>query len=340
MPTPSNRNIFSPVNLVSSLLGITLLVVLLRQIDFENLVDSLLAAQPAFLILGGTAYLFKSIVRSLRFMYINELPGQNFLKMLRLTLASNLASQLLPLKLGELAYVYLVKKDFQARFSQGVSTLLIVRIFDLLTISLLFVLSALVFRLPAGLSVYFYYILGFVAVMLAFLGGLITASKLSPRLVIFPQQKAFSRRFKILNKIQQGVQAVLLEMGKFRGRQYAVMLGYSAVEWTLNYAMFHVLLQGIRMVPHFFDTVSAVTFAALASVLPINSLGNFGTQEAGWATGLILLGYPQETALTSGFATHLLSLSYFLVLGGLAWASYLARAVFLRKATHREVEER
>ena len=70
---------------------------------------------------------------------------------------------------------------------------------------------------------------------------------------------------------------------------------------------------------------------ALASVLPVNSFGNFGTQEAGWASGMVLLGYSQQTALTSGFATHLLSLAYMLVLGGAAWISYLAGTV-----THRE----
>lgn len=331
MPISANRSVFNPLNLFSTFLGIVLLVVLLQQIDFEHLVGSLLAIQPEFLVLGGVAYLLKSIVRSIRFLYINERPTLEFFKMLRLTLASSLASQLLPLKLGELAYVFLVKKDFQARLSQGFSTLLVVRIFDLLTISLLFVLSALILQLPAGLSVYFYYILGFVAILLAFLGSLITASKLFPRLTLFPQQADPSRWFKILDKLQRGVQSVLLELGKFRGRQYIAMIGYSTVEWMLNYAMFHILLQGLRMAPKIFDTISAVTLAALASVLPINSFGNFGTQEAGWATGLVLLGHPQQSALTSGFATHLLTLSYMIILGGVAWISYLAGAVAHRK---------
>jgi uncharacterized membrane protein YbhN (UPF0104 family) len=111
---------------------------------------------------------------------------------------------------------------------------------------------------------------------------------------------------------------------KQKGQKYLEIGGLSMLEWALNYSMFHVLLLGMGLAPRFFDTIATVAFAALASILPVNSFGNFGTQEAGWAAGMMLLGYPQETALTSGFATHLLTLLFMLVLGGLALLSYAA----------------
>ena len=86
--------------------------------------------------------------------------------MLRLTFASSLASQVLPLKLGELTYVYLLKRDNRASISHGLSSLMIMRLIDLLAVSLLFIIFTITVQVPAGLTVYFKSILGFMALLL------------------------------------------------------------------------------------------------------------------------------------------------------------------------------
>lgn len=340
MNLPPNRKIITPVNLISSLLGVLLLVFLLWQIDSANLIRSLLSVHPGFLVLAGAAYLLKSGVRSQRFKSLNKRFHPGFIKMLRLTLASSLASQLLPLKLGELSYIYLIKREIHAPVAQGISSLLVVRIFDLLTISLLFILAALGFHLTSDLSVYFAYILGFFVLLMALLGGLIAAGQFFPGLAGRLLQTNLFQRFQVLIKLQLAIQTILDQLRGYSARQYLETSVYSALEWTLNYVMFHLLLQGLGLTPLLFDTITAVTFAALASVLPVNSFGNFGTQEAGWATGLILLGFDQETALTSGFATHLLSLVFMILLGGIAWITYLAGTFIQHRTPSYKMDER
>ena len=59
--------------------------------------------------------------------------------------------------------------------------------------------------------------------------------------------------------------------------------------------------------------------ATVAASIPLNSVGNFGTLEAGWAATMASLGIPVRQALAAGFATHLWSMAFTTVLAILAW---------------------
>lgn len=315
----------TPLNLLYFVLGTLLLVILLLQVDFQGLTQQVLNIPPGLLLLGGVLYLCKGAARGVRFWRMNAAARPGYWKMLRLTFATSLASQLLPFKLGELTYVYVVKRELRTPISQGLSALIIIRIFDLLAIALLFVLAAAVLSLPGDFSIYFNYILALIGGLLALLAGFIFAGKyfaiLSARLLAL----TWLRRVRLAQKMQQSMAELLAELGKFRGRQYVELIAYPLIEWGINFVMYGVLLRGIGLSPRALDPVVAVTFAALANLLPLNSVGNFGVQDAGWTSGMLLLGYPQDIALTSALSTHLLALGYMLVLGGIAWLSYLVR---------------
>lgn len=323
MSNSTTRRYLSPLRILYFIIGLGILALLLRQIDFANLAAQVLRARPEYLLLGGAAYLCKSMVRAYRFQRVQTGEKPPYLHMLRLTLASSLASQLLPFKLGELAYVYLVRREFKSSLTQGVSSLMIVRVLDLLAIPVLFLLSALVFGLPVNFSSYLSYILAFVAALVLVLLAGAALIRFFPQVLERWLRAAVFERVRLLGKLRDTLLRVASDLSAYRGQSPLMLGGLALVEWIFNFAMFHALLISIGLAPHAFDTVASVTFAALASVLPVNSFGNFGTQEAGWATGLLLLGYARETAITSGFATHLLSIGYMLVLGGISWISYL-----------------
>lgn len=333
MSQPIPRKYVSPLNVIYFVLGLFLLIVLLRQIDFQNLLRLLAGIQPVYLVLGGAIYLLKSAVRAMRFWQINARVRPSFLKMLRLTLASSLASQLMPLKIGEFAYIYLVKSEFDFPLSQGLSSLMVVRIYDMLAISVLFLAACLGFGLPDSFSGYFYPILGFVGLLLVLLVSIVYAGRPILYFLRAVIQRTFLRTIHIVDRLLQGGERVFGELSRFRAKDTAWLTAYPLAEWGINFAMYHVFLIGLGFDPHFLDTVTGVAFAALMSVLPVNSFGNFGTQEAGWATGLILAGYPREAALTSGFATHLLSLGFMVLMGGSAWISYLVGRTFRQQGS-------
>jgi uncharacterized membrane protein YbhN (UPF0104 family) len=173
------------------------------------------------------------------------------------------------------------------------------------------------------LSIYFQSILWFIVFLLVIIIGLLVLSAIDRVNMQFILRLRLVESLPVLRKLLLGLENFLTNLKQYKISEYLEWTALASIEWLINYAVFHVILLGIGLTPTFFDTVVSVTFASLASVLPINSVGNFGTQEAGWATGLILLGYSKEIAITSGFATHLLTLAYMLLLGGIAWLSYL-----------------
>jgi uncharacterized membrane protein YbhN (UPF0104 family) len=69
--------------------------------------------------------------------------------------------------------------------------------------------------------------------------------------------------------------------------------------------MTYWLLQAFNTPLSFWGTVFASTLTIVATLLPIGTLGNFGTQEVAWTLGLTLLGVDRDSAITSGFSTHL-----------------------------------
>ena len=199
----------------------------------------------------------------------------------------------------------------------------LLRLIDLLAVSLLFISVTLAVSVPPGLSLYFNSILGFMALMLAAILGVILVSSRDQAINAFLSAIPLVKRLGLLQKGLAWFAHFLADLKQYRWGQYLEWTLLAVAEWLVNFAVFHALLIGLGLTPAYLDTVVSVTFSVLASVLPINSFGNFGTQEAGWSAGLILLGYTRESAIASGFATHLITLAYFMLYGGISWLSYL-----------------
>jgi hypothetical protein len=96
----------------------------------------------------------------------------------------------------------------------------------------------------------------------------------------------------------------------------------SLLVWGAIWAVTLALLRGMGLTWPPGPVLLGVVGAALGSSLPVNSVGNFGTQEAGWAAARAGVGVPAQQALAAGFACHLWVLVLLVPLG-LAGAAYL-----------------
>ncbi len=304
------------------IIGFVLLYFLLQQIQLSELYHLILTVQPQYLLLGALVYLCKASIRAIRLLRINNLPNKDWIRAFRLTLATSLASQVFPFKLGEFTYIYLLKKDQRLSVTEGISSLLVTRIWDMMAISVLFVAFTIFIGFFPTMSVYFYAILIFLCALLFCTIALIALSHSATRFVHYSELLKTRIPIPIFIRILEGIRRVIHILGGYRLREYGEWIVWALLEWGINYIAYHILMLGIGLNPSFFATVTAVSFAALANVLPINSFGSFGIQEAGWATGLVALGYQQTVAITSGFATHLLTLMFIAISGVVAWFTY------------------
>ncbi len=95
------------------------------------------------IICSRTFYLGGIFFRAIRFRIIlNKKEVRNY-DLFTIVAVSNLINNILPARTGELSYIYLLKKLFKVPLKHGTASLVVVRIFDVISISLLLLLSIL-----------------------------------------------------------------------------------------------------------------------------------------------------------------------------------------------------
>lgn len=208
-------------------------------------------------------------------------------------------NNILPFRSGEASFPIILKKLFGVDLSLSSGALLFARVLDLASLSFLFLISA--FAVATGRRE----LLAIPLLVLALLTLLL--------LVGFKLLKALRGRFAVLGALFYFFQQFV----SFK-KLFLIAL-YSLLTWLFKFASFFWILKAAGIELDFFQTVFVSTFGELTTVLPIHSLGGFGTYEAGLVGGFKLLGLKTGYALTVAFYFHLMLLSMSALLALLGW---------------------
>lgn len=88
----------------------------------------------------------------------------------------------------------------------------------------------------------------------------------------------------------------------------------SLLAWGGLWALMVTLLRGMGLPWPAGAVLLGVLGAALGSSLPINAVGSFGSMEAGWTAAMAPFALPTAEVVAAGFATHLWSVLFALLL--------------------------
>ncbi len=292
--------------LVSIAVSLGLVIYLLRQIDPRELLTTLehlywpsLAIYVALSLAGLTARAYR---------YFLLLSGQVGLGSLMIvTLVRNLFVDLLPARIGSLAYVYVVTQRCGVPLGDGLASFLLAFVFDFLAIVPLLILALWV--VGSGVTGWW---------ALLFLGGVVIISSFLAYYALAPALRLIAKVCSRVSRLQE-LGAKALETGEslgeiqrrgVLGRVFWVSVAVRLLKFSAYYALLHAVLvsHGFTLATlkpfHVFLGIAGAEFSA---TLPIHSLAGFGTYEAAWTLGFTQLGFTKELAILSGFATHLLS---------------------------------
>ena len=86
--------------------------------------------------------------------------------------------------------------------------------------------------------------------------------------------------------------------------------------WT-----FYAFLRGFGIGISFLQMIFGSTVGVIANALPISGIGNWGTLEAGWAAGFLMVGLPKEKAIATGFGIHILIFIACAMISFFCWAT-------------------
>jgi len=306
---------------VSLAISAGLLIYLLSAIDLRQLAATAAGIAPRPLLTFVVIFLVGVIARASRFWVLLGRTVPLSL-LVGITLVRNLFVDLLPARLGELSYVYLVTTRARRPAEEGVATLGVAFLLDLVALSPLLLVALLVVggggaastSVAIGVSVGIA-AGGYAAIVMAPPTVRRVASRLAGPGASERRRGAASRIAALADSLERARRdgvllpalalSIVVRVCKYGSSYFLVLailtpLGYTAGE-----------LGAARV---FLGNVAA----EVAASLPIHGLGGFGTYEAAWSIALEELGYPREHAIISGVLAHTISQLFEYVLGGLA----------------------
>lgn len=300
---------------VSILIGTIFVGILLTQIKVDDVVLTLSKISPDFFVLGFILYTISYILRSLRFKIL--LNGKiGFMNLFSIVCVHNMANGILPARTGELSYIYLVKKNGIST-GEGIASLMIARVFDIIAVSLLFFISAIAVRqLPTMILNILWIIAGFLVIIIIFLVSFVYRGEKFVGVIERLTERLSLGRLRIISFLLKKAKETTKNFETIKSKRtvlYSFLI--SILIWYSLYLMVYVLLEAMGLNLTLWVVILGSTFSVISTLLPIQGIGGFGTYECSWALAFMALGISKEAAIASGFAVHIIGFVYFLILG-------------------------
>jgi uncharacterized membrane protein YbhN (UPF0104 family) len=306
--------------IASVLIAAGLLGYLLRGIDLQQLTVTARGMAPRPFVAFLAINLVGVAARACRFWVLlgRTVP---LTLLLGITLVRNLFVDLIPARLGELSYVYLVRRRGGRTVEDALASLAVAVLLDVVALSPLLLLALLTAGGRATLSpavavgvslsvaALGYMALQFGAPIVRTLAGQVdtgrvsTRQRLADRLRLFASSLDRARNAGVLGVAF--VLSIIVRVCKYGSTYFLVVsilagLGYASNELSVT--------------PVFLTQLAA----ELAASLPVHGVAGFGTYEAAWSLALQQFGFPREHAVISGLLAHAFSQLLEYALGGVA----------------------
>jgi hypothetical protein len=283
--------------------------------DVKNTLDNIV---PVYIIVGFFLYILTYFFRTLRFYLLLNKEVKIF-DLFSIVCLHNFFNSLFPARSGELSYVLLLKKIHNRNLSDGIATLVVSRFFDFFCIGLFFILIVLSLqKISESIVITMYFTI--FALIGAFIFFILLKEIDSKRGVfIFGfLNNGYIGKNKYLSyfilKMREIYNQVML-ISKKGGFFILSLILTSMFIWSIQYCMMYYIALSMQINIGLIPILFAVSFTFLTSLLPVQGIAGFGTTEAGWALGFILMGLSHEQAISTGIGFHLILILFFTILG-------------------------
>ncbi|MFB3885837.1 MAG: lysylphosphatidylglycerol synthase transmembrane domain-containing protein [Thermodesulfobacteriota bacterium] len=310
--------------LISILITIGIIAFLFTQISLGDLYNLLKNTDPFWAILGSTGYFLAVLLRALRYKWLIHSKDIPLLELLRISVFYHLALMVLPSKLGELSYPYLLNKISGMNITEGMASLIASRVYDFFVFLSIFLLASIGFQRIFKVQLFFIILLsalllGLTLLLFFYMSDLLG---LFSSLVGRVSRLAGSKNSKPFQWVQSKMHQVAEDFYAIKARKtYFRVTLISLASWITIFWLFYAFLRGFGMNISFLKVVFGSTIAVIANALPISGIGNWGTLEAGWAAGFLMVGLSKEKAISSGFGVHIVIFLICSMMALISWVS-------------------
>lgn len=319
--------------LISLLVSLVILLILFTQISLKDLFTLLIQIDPFWAMLGAAGYFLALLFRALRFRWLIHSKEISIDELFRISVFYHLSLMVLPSKLGELSYPYLLNRIGGISMTEGLASLIASRVYDFFIILVIFLFSSLAFENLFKVNLLFVLLLTLLLILL-----ILVAFFYMDRLLILISNVC-GCIFKILRKeesktalwVPKKIHEMSEDFYAIRARKtYLAVALTSIISWFMIFLMFQAFLLGFGVEISFPKVLFGSTVAVIANALPIGGIGNWGTLEVGWAAGFLMTGLSKEQAIATGFGVHILVFITCALLGLLSWLTLKKKKAPLR----------
>ncbi len=303
--------------LVSFGVGVGLIVWLLAQIDIQSAIVIIRQAPFSKILAGFVCYGASFCFRALRFRVL--LPSdRQITRLFPIVLVHYTALNIIPARLGELSYVYLLQKVNHIPTGQSVSSLLLSRVFDHIAISILFFVS--------------YCSIDFMTAWLQTLslvvGGMLIASVVTLMLILKYKARTFGllrwivergkcEKYAIVQRILHETEEVVAGLKRIESRAMVIkVLGCSLVIWLNMFGLNYILLSAFGVNLSYLEVVLARTFTILITIIPVEVLNGMGVRQTTWAFIALAMGVStKNAAIVASLSSRVAATLYLFIFG-------------------------
>lgn len=304
------------IKISTGIITVVLVAILLSQISFDDLIRTILATDPIYLIAAFFLYFCTYILRALRFSIL--LNGTvRLADLLPIICVHNMMNNILPARTGELSYVYLVKKLQGRTTGEGIATLLVARVFDFIVIIFLLLVTGFLIRtIPESIQNILWVMYFLLFSLLMVLVGLILLGRsfMSGIRLLFRRLRLEQIKTGdfLLRKGDETVEG--FEQMDTRRNVVSITI-LSLLIWLFNFGSLYLILIGMGISLPIQNIIFGAAFILLSTILPFHGIAGFGTTEAIWTLVYIPLGMTPNDAIISGFSYHIIILVFVTLFG-------------------------
>ena len=276
-------------------ISILIIFFLLSKIELKELFNTVFSIRLEFLFIFLLLFIITYLIRAMRILIAFNI--RDWTKCFQFIGIFQLTNRTLPFRSGEIFFPILIKRMFSFNYSSALFELIIIRFFDLFCLLLIFMITVSWYQLLESLYIAFISAICILGLWILFLKKKSLISGIFNLFIkAFPSYMESAKKYKMYaeNAIKKDRLQLLM------------LFILSLLDKIVGFSCLIVIVYGMGFSIEFEKLLAAICLSGFTEILPINSFGNFGTLELGWVGALIYLDVNLETAIHSGFSTHLI----------------------------------
>ena len=297
-------------NVVLGFISVGIIIFCINKISLNNVLKVVTDIDYNYLFASFVIYLSCYLIRVNRFILMFNIG--DWKKWFRLSGIFQLINRTFPFRSGEATFPLLAKNFFKISFTESITKLFIIRIFDLLSLLLFFLVSLFLISDKNLFYISIFCSLVLIIILLSMFNNFYLNSLFNVVAFFVPRH----------NEKLKDIEKNIL---KFLNQDFTLMIKIfflSILDKITNFSALIFIVYGLGYNLSLIKLVLAISLSGFTDLLPINSVGNFGTLELGWTSALVYLGIDINTSIESGFSAHIVVFSFTLTIGLISYIAY------------------